>query len=433
MLKNIWFYISLALFIRIIALIFSAETLYEHNDSYLHRDWGRATFLNGFDASYSKEFISDVGAVNNLPPLATYIFGLMYWLHIQAAKLIMFVLQREPGTFLWMNDGTFANFFMRLPAIISDLIIGFLIFKNSLKFSKNALFYASLYLFNPIVVYSSAVWGQIDSIPVLFFILALNFFIVQKYFLSSFFVFLSLFTKLSLLPLIPIYFLLYLKAVRVKNIAIYFVSILTLSLIFILPISLQPIEWLIIFIQKNSTNVLNNITANAYNFWWLVIAPKLFVPAITVSEKFINISLGAWGYILFTVFIFPLVLYVLKIKNKLIHNPKFIFEIFSLISILYFLFLPSMHERYLFTFIVLMLMFVSVSEIYKKVYYILSLIFIINVISVWQYRIPEKIIRSNIILTNELFSWILSLIVTFAGIYLYYRFFKYRIKEYSKN
>lgn len=80
-----------------------------------------------------------------------------------------------------------------------------------------------------------------------------------------------------------------------------------------------------------------------------------------------------------------------------------------------------------------MLIFVSVSEIYKKAYYILSLIFIINVISVWQYRIPEKVIRSNIILTNELFSWILSAVVTFAGIYLYYRFFKYRIKEYSNN
>jgi hypothetical protein len=57
----------------------------------------------------------------------------------------------------------------------------------------------------------------------------------------------------------------------------------------------------------------------------------------------------------------------------------------------------------------------------------------IDVISVWQYRIPEKVIRSNIILTNELFSWILSAVVTFAGICLYYRFFKYRIKEYSKN
>lgn len=45
MLKNIWIYISLAFFIRVITLIFSAETLYEHNDSYLHRDWGRTTFF----------------------------------------------------------------------------------------------------------------------------------------------------------------------------------------------------------------------------------------------------------------------------------------------------------------------------------------------------------------------------------------------------
>lgn len=38
-------YISLALVLRMFALFLSAESYYEHNDSYLHRDWGRTTFF----------------------------------------------------------------------------------------------------------------------------------------------------------------------------------------------------------------------------------------------------------------------------------------------------------------------------------------------------------------------------------------------------
>jgi dolichyl-phosphate-mannose-protein mannosyltransferase len=55
---------------------------------------------------------------------------------------------------------------VKLPAIICDILAGYLIFKIAEKYIKKnyALLIASLYLFNPAVMVNSAAWGQIDGV-----------------------------------------------------------------------------------------------------------------------------------------------------------------------------------------------------------------------------------------------------------------------------
>lgn len=426
-------FILIALLVRVILVVYSSPSLYEHNDSYLHRDWGRVAFLYGPAETYQKEHISNVGIVNNLPPGATYMFGSMYYLHVQASKVVNIILQREPGQVLWMNDGTFANMFLRLPAVVADLIIGGLIYLMVLeKQKKYALLAASLYLFNPAVVYNSAVWGQIDAVPLMFFMLSLYLFSSKQYFGSVLAVVLSLFVKLSLLPLLPIYGIILLTQVPIKKLLWYALIILGIVLVAILPISKEPHLWLFQFLSKNSTNVLDNITANAYNFWWLVLAPKISVPALTVSEKFLFLTFGAWGYVLYGLFMIPLV-WTIWIKRK---TKEFSLEVltglFAVISIIYFLFLPSMHERYLITFFSFMAAYVGFKKENLKLYLALTIAYTINIVSVWQYKVPEDVIRANPVLTNRLLSWILSLIVTFAGLYFYTKFVRQYFSKYSK-
>lgn len=422
----------LAFLIRIILVIFTSQSLYEHNDSYLHRDWGRVAFLYGPAETYQKEHISNVGIVNNLPPGATYMFGGMYYLHVQASKVVNIILQREPGQVLWMNDGTFANVFLRFPAVFADLAIGIVIYLMVLgKQKKNVLLAASLYLFNPASIYNSAVWGQIDTVPLMFFMLSLLSMTKKQYFLSMLFVVASLFVKLSLLPLLPIYGIILLTRVQLKKILSYSVIILGFVLVAILPISSQPHLWLLEFLSKNSTNVLNNITANAYNFWWLMIAPKISVPAVTVSERFLFLTYGTWGYLLYTIFVIPLMVIIwLKRKSKAL-SAEFLTGVFAVVSIIYFLFLPSMHERYLISFFPFMAAYAGFKKEYLKLFLLLSVVYTINIISVWQYRVPEAVIRSNPVLTNQIFSWVLSLIVTLSGFYLYNKFIKENLSRRS--
>ena len=242
--KNKLFIILLIAFlVRVVLIIFTSPSLYEHNDSYLQRDWGRISFLYGFADTYNKEHISDVGSVNNLPPGATYIFGTSYYIHMQASKGINAILQRPPGTLLWMNDGSFANMFLRLPPAIADVIIGLFIYLLIIKAKKkNALFIASLYLFNPISIYNSAVWGQVDSVPTMFFVGALYFLTNKKYLLSMLAASLSLFVKLSLLPLFPLYAVILLFHIKTKKLIINSLFTLGAMMLFLLPISKSPFK-----------------------------------------------------------------------------------------------------------------------------------------------------------------------------------------------
>ncbi|QQS44083.1 hypothetical protein IPM65_00555 [Candidatus Roizmanbacteria bacterium] len=423
-----------AFIIRIVLVTLTSQSLYEHNDSYLHRDWGRVAFLFGPSETYQKEHISNVGIVNNLPPGATYLFGGMYYFHVQASKVVNIILQREPGQVLWMNDGTFANMFLRLPAVFADLVIGVVIYLMVAKEKKeNSLLAASLYVFNPASIYNSAVWGQIDTVPLMFFMAALLVLTQKKYFLSMLFVVASLFIKLSLLPLIPMYGLLLLIRVPFQKIVLYSLIILGVVLVAILPISSQSHIWLLEFLSKNSTNVLDNITANAYNFWWLVIAPKLLVPAVTVGEKFLFLTLSQWGYLLYTIFMIPLAWLIWMKRHSKELSAEFLTGIFSVVAIIYFLFLPSMHERYLITLFPLMAAYVGFKKEYLKLFLLLSVVYTTNIVSVWQYRVPEAEIRSNPILTNQIFSWVLSVIVTMSGLYFYSRFIKESLSKYNKR
>src|SRR6185437_15129271 len=55
---------------------------------------------------------------------------------------------------------------VKLPAIVADLGIGVLVYALVRRFAATgiALGAAALYLFNPAVIFNSAVWGQVDSV-----------------------------------------------------------------------------------------------------------------------------------------------------------------------------------------------------------------------------------------------------------------------------
>src|SRR5258708_5583625 len=63
----------------------------------------------------------------------------------------------------------------KLPAIISDVGTGYLIYRivTKLKGKHWGLISATLYLFNPAVIANSALWGQVDGFTAFFSILAL--------------------------------------------------------------------------------------------------------------------------------------------------------------------------------------------------------------------------------------------------------------------
>ena len=420
----------LAIIIRLVFIAFTSHSLGEHGDVFLHRDWGRVAFLYGPADTYSKDHISNVGAVNNLPPGSTYLIGGMYYLHIQASKVIFNLMHRPPGTLLWINDGTFANMFLKLSAVFADIVIGFIIYKILEKTDKRkALFAASLFLFNPISIYNSAIWGQFDAVPTMFFMLSLFLLMRRNYFLSILSVFLSLYIKFSLLPLLPLYFIiLLLTAPRVKIILHVIISIL-IVLALTLPISREPYKWLFDFIIANGAGKLDNVSSNAYNFWWIVLSPKVTDITPKSGETFIFFSYFTWGYLFYALFFIPLVMIVKKLKKNVL-SPEHLFGLFSALSFVFYLFLATMHERYLYPLFPLLAVYVGLRREFLWMFIAVSTIHAINVIAAWQ---PIKISSQTLsILTGRYFSLSMSFALLFLGIYFYYKFinqFKLNLKK----
>ena len=76
----------------------------------------------------------------------------------------------------------------KLPAILSDLATGYLIYRiiRDLKNEKLALLGSFLYLFNPAIIANSSLWGQVDSFVALCSMLAV-YLVRSKYALSAIF------------------------------------------------------------------------------------------------------------------------------------------------------------------------------------------------------------------------------------------------------
>src|SRR3989339_2052319 len=151
-----------------------------------HMVWARDLLARGPQNFYETQS-SNVFAwlTPNYPPLAIFIFVVMkllnplihniyWWLNLH----ISFI----PSNLIFFLEKTvFLAALMKIPAILADLGIAMFVFlfakKINPKNKKSQFIVTSLILFNPVFIYNSALWGQIDSIPI-FFVLSSVYFLL---------------------------------------------------------------------------------------------------------------------------------------------------------------------------------------------------------------------------------------------------------------
>lgn len=66
-------------------------------------------------------------------------------------------------------------FLFKLPAILSDLATGYLIYLivKKIRDEKAGLITSAVYVFNPALIFNSTLWGQVDSLTTLFYLLTI--------------------------------------------------------------------------------------------------------------------------------------------------------------------------------------------------------------------------------------------------------------------
>ncbi len=338
----------------------------DNPDLLRYRDWATISYLYNFKDPYEGKHLTFGTSPLNMPPGSLYTVSVMYRIELSVAKILLKITHTKPGELSWMNS-QLINGFLRIPNILGDMLTGYLIYLLVKKYNdgKNALVASGLFLFNPSVFYNSSFWGQMDAVNNSLFFLALFLYFNGKKFLSLAFLFLSLYVKLTLVFIAAPFLVLTFWLSKYKKKFILYLSGVILSILAMtIPVSNAPHIWLYNFLQKNSLGEMNNITSLAFNFWWVIFKPRIiigapinafnfsenqFVGSPPSSTVYFGLPLFVWALIIMGIVCLPLLKIILKLKAKIL-KPDRMFLLFSLLSLLGFLILPHMHERYLFPF-----------------------------------------------------------------------------------
>lgn len=253
------------------------------------------------------------------------------------------------------------NLLLKLPAILADLGMAWMLFSIGKKENKIklGLLIAVLYSINPLTILNSAAWGQIDSILALAvagYMLLLH---RKKIFAATLVFVAGLLLKPQMLFFGPVLAVVFIKHIFedgvVAGLKTFFISLfggVSLFAVTVLPFALGK-EWTWIFSKYLGTiNSYPYATLNAANIFGLL---KLNWQPL--ESTLMGISLSIWGM---TGLVFSVLIYfVLSFTNK---SRGDIFILASTLMTGIYALGHKMHERYLFPVLAILLM----GFIYKK-------------------------------------------------------------------
>ena len=354
--------------------------------------WAERAYKSGLTNFYSPEYFSDY------PP------GYIYILYLIGMAMSVFKLTYlTPATLLAL----------KLPAVLCDMVTGFIIYRYVSKRDKGimSVLIPALYLLNPVIFQNSSIWGQVDSVFNLSLVLMVMF-IYEKKMIPSYFAFAAgilikpqtlIFTPLLILG---IYENVFKGGVNWKN---FFKNLLlglsAVGCLFIafLPFGIKTMTDLYMETMKSYPYA----AVNAYNFWtmlglnWSPQETILFGPVTCKMVGDIVIPL---------ICVLSAVIFLKRINRS---DRYWITGAFIIITM--FLFSVRMHERYIYPvfFMLLLAYFENRKKIYLVVYGLFSALIYLNLWNILRfYDAGGNYHSSNLVK-------LLSFVMTFTGILFY--------------
>lgn len=395
----------LALILRVILVFISSY----HPDLPNHIDWG-----NRFLSYGSKNFYENsVWGVSwpNQPFGSMFLFASIAWLKNIIFNSLLFLNNTFPifpSFIIPVLELKLHSWMVKLPFILADLGIGVLIYQMVKQFNpKKALLAASFFLFNPVLIYNSAIWGQTDPLINLLALSGLYLTFKKQYFWGIILFLSSFLFKLSLIIYLPIFDLLLIKQIKDwKKFVIPTLTFIIFIYFLAIPFAFgdkNPFEWIwYMYTNRVLSRQGSMLNGNAFNFWFI-----LFGVDFSKSEftKFGPLTYQLWSRLIYILFLIPVCFKFLKSKLN-IQNLLIALMLSGFGS---FVFLTNMHERYLYPIfpILITLIFLPKSKFKIKSLVVLSIIHFINLYNLWFYPLIP-VLKQLLITNNFLFCRFLS-------------------------
>ncbi|MFN3927970.1 MAG: glycosyltransferase 87 family protein [Pseudanabaenaceae cyanobacterium] len=249
--------------------------------------------------------------------------------------------------FLLHTDQNLLTFLIKLVPAVADLGASLLIFYILCNITsvKSAQIGAIIYAFNPVLIFLSSVWGQIDSVVIFLMLATVYLLLKDKFVLAIIITSLTVIVKPQGLFLAPI---LIFSQLRQRSLWQWLLGI-TASLVSVwlsvLPFVWQKIEpssllsWLSTpwhFLYKQfiaGANVYPYATVNAFNVW---------IMANWQSDRSVWLGMSYQ-----TIGLLLLVVVLVWVAVLLLRNPTSLFTATALLLIAVFMLGTRMHERYI--------------------------------------------------------------------------------------
>ncbi|HUV71852.1 MAG TPA: hypothetical protein VMW25_02495 [Clostridia bacterium] len=399
-----------------------------------HVAWGKDALRFGFAGIYQRSFEKYGVMTPTYPPMPLFFFTFFYWLYQSlyqlAWKLNLSFALFPSNLIFFLEDQDTLPAFLKIPAILADLGIAWLIFLSVKKILKEKaanwpLLSACLVLFNPAFFYNSAYWGQIEAVPLVFILASFySLFLLKRNILSALFLALAVLSKQTSIVFLPVFALGYLSRFNFKKsiagAAFFGIVFSALFLPFFAKgnIFTFPFETYLVKIQSGSGS--NYVTDHAFNFWALATG----LGKIPDWKPFwLGLSYSQWSWTLFGATLLS-ILYILWKRKK--DFNAYLYAAF-LIPLSAFLFLTRMHERYLEQALPFLLLLSIKKRSYLGIFLLISFIHLINLYHNWW--APGSRVLKNILSQTPVIN---SMIVVEIGLFVYLCLQYYKEKK-TKN
>ncbi|OGG04248.1 hypothetical protein A2Z33_03810 [Candidatus Gottesmanbacteria bacterium RBG_16_52_11] len=335
------------------------------------KSWGLAQFDHGIVWSIKN-------TNNNYPTAFAYVLGMM---------TRVYSIFADPHNFYeyWNNANIIFLTISKLPAVLSDFaIFGIILWVGKSaqrKDSKSGFpplpfgFYALIaaaYLLNPITIIDGAWWGQVDSVGVLVYLVALIVMLKRMPFLAGFIFMASMMTKLQNMIYGPVFFVLLWQLMGfrglVRAVAGTITAFVGLNIEFFLAREMR----LVFESLTVNYDYFPFMSLNAFNLWWIVAKAAgmktldKFSTVGIVNAKTVGLMLFSSGYLL-AVLVMVKDTLVRMFKNNvkvssLSDTRTHLYRFFTAIIIVaasFFLFQTESHDRYAFPLVLYIPLWIS--------------------------------------------------------------------------
>ncbi len=320
--------------------------------------WADRLFSEGISTFYSGE------GFNDYPP------GYMYVLWMLGAIRSFFQMDYYSAASILL---------MKLPSMLCDLGAGYIIYLLAKeRFSeKHGLICTALYVFSPAIIINSTIWGQVDAVTTLFFLLVC-YYVYKKKMPQAYVAFaLGFLVKPQMAFVFPILLMgvvdhVFLNRFTMKKFWVNLGS--GLAAIGGMILLMVPFGFSHVVSQYVDTvQSYEYATVNAYNFWAM-----LGMNWHSQTERVMGLEASTWGTI-FIIFVFAATAFMWY-KSKKNRSKYFYLAAFIVIGI--FTLSVRMHERYMFYALALMLCLYAVRPKVEFLFAYVALS-IVNFMNVW--------------------------------------------------